>query len=277
MEKIEGKLKTEQKEEVGKFDDLAIFTSTLYKDESSVVRAALAEKLFENAAELNIKCVTVDGGSSPEFLDKIKKFKNVQIVSEPTLGMGESRRKALDVAMSLMPAEENASFLYVDPEKEDLIKEESLEAMIKSLREGRADIVVPARKTMESYPKFQEWIEKRANKKAKKLMGDEKEIEEAMDLWFGPKMFNREGAEYFLKYKGKLDKWDSIIKPVADAYKDGKRIISVPVDFKYPETQKEQEEENRAFKKKRFEQYRKILAELGDEFWAEKEKTKEKD
>ena len=130
---------------------------------------------------------------------------------------------------------------------------------------------------MESYPKFQEWMEKRANKRAGKLMASEKEAEDEMDLWFGPKMFNREGAQYFLNYKGKLDKWDSIIKPVLEAHKDGKRIISVPVDFKYPETQKTQEENSRALKEKRFEQYRKILAELGDEFWIEKEKTKERD
>lgn len=274
MEKIEKQLKTEQREDENKFNDLFIFTTTLYgQDESSRVRASLAEEFLKRTEKLNIKCVVVDGGSSAEFLNKIKQLKNIQVVIEPSLGMGESRRKALEAAMSLASATGSPSFLYADPEKEDLIKEESLGAMIKSLREGIADIVVPMRKTMESYPRFQEWIEKRANKRAAKIMNENK-AEAELDLWFGPKMFNREGAKYFLEYKGKLDKWDSIIKPVADAYKAGKRIVSAPVDFQYPETQKSHEEMSRVFKQKRFEQYRKILAEMGDEFWAGKERKK---
>lgn len=274
MEKIEEQLKTERRESEDKFNDLFIFTTTLYgKDESSRVRAALAEEFLKRVEKLNIKCVVVDGGSSEEFLNRIRQLKNVQVVVDPSLGTGESRRKALEVAMSLASATGSPSFLYTDPEKEDLIKEESLGAMIESLREGKADIVVPMRKSMESYPKFQEWIEKRANKRAAKIMNENSD-EAEFDLWFGPKMFNREGAKYFLEYRGKLDKWDSIIKPVADAYRAGKKIVSVPVDFKYPETQKQHEEVSRIFKQKRFEQYRKILAEMGDEFWVGKERKK---
>lgn len=278
MKTFENKLggKFEQKEEAEKFDDLVIFTTTFYEDdESSRVRADLAEKFFDRVDKLNIKCIVVDGGSFPEFIEKISKYKNIQIISEPNIGMGESRRKALDVASNLMSKERNPSFLWVEPEKEDLIKEESLGAMIKSLREGSADVVVPSRISKESYPKFQKWIEERANKRAGDLFDkseDDKLFDVEVDLWFGPKMFNRDGSKFFLDYKGDLDKWDSIIKPVVEAQNAGKGIVSVPVDFKYPEKQREHEEGNRVFDQKRIDQYRQILAELGDSYWKNKEK-----
>lgn len=278
MENFEKKIKQqiEQKEKIEEFDDLAIFTTTFYKDdESSRVRSALAEKFFDHVNGLNIKCIVVDGGSYPEFLENIKKFKNIKIVSETTLGMGESRRKALEVALNLMAEENNPSFLWVEPEKEDLIKEESLGAMIKFLREERADIVVPSRVSKESYPKFQKWIEERANKRAGQLFNkseNDEMFESEVDLWFGPKMFNREGAKFFLNYKGNLDKWDSIIKPVIEAQGAGKNIVSAPVDFKYPEEQKNYEEGNEIFDQKRIDQYKQILAELGDPYWAGKAK-----
>lgn len=281
MEGLDTKLsaRSEQKEEAEKFNDLIIFTTTFYKnDESSRVRSALAEEFFDHVNRLNIKCVVVDGGSYPEFLENIQKFKNVQIIPGPTLGMGESRREALSIALNSMSGEKNPSFLWVEPEKEDLIKEKSLESMIELLREKKADIVVPSRISKESYPKFQKWIEERANKRAGELFinrpgsEDDELFDSEVDLWFGPKMFNKEGAKFFLDYKGDLDKWDSIIKPVIEAQNAGKNIVSVPVDFRYPEKQRKYEEGNRVFDQKRIDQYKQILTELGDPHWKNKAK-----
>lgn len=274
MEKIESfHFESKEKE---KFKNLTIFTTTFYKDdEASKVRASVAEKLFENIDKLNIECIVVDGGSSEWFIDKIKAFKNVKMVIEPSLKMGESRREALRIAMEKNRDDNNALFLWVEPEKEDLIKEESLLAMIEPLKSGSADVVVPSRMSKDSYPKFQKWIEERANKRAGQLFNEsenDKLFDAEVDLWFGPKMFNKEGAQSFLDYKGDLDKWDSIIKPVIEAQKAGKNIASVPVDFEYPKEQKKYEEGNRVFDQKRIDQYKQILAELGDPHWVNKEK-----
>lgn len=274
MENLDKILQFENREKKEKFDDLVVFTTTFYKDdEVSKIRAALAEKFFDNVEKLNIKCVVVDGGSSQEFINKIKQYKNISLIIESSLKMGESRRKALEIAMNKIPEGINASFLWVEPEKEDLIKEESLKAMIEFLRGGKADIVVPSRLSKESYPKFQKWIEERANKRAKQLLdksGEDKLFETELDLWFGPKMFNKEGAKFFLNYKGNLDKWDSIIKPVIEAQRAGKNIVSAPVDFEYSQSQRQQEEGNIEFKIKRVEQYKQILTELGDLHWMSK-------
>lgn len=263
----------EQREMREKFSDLIIFTTTYYgESEAQKLRSSLAEKLFTNAKNLNIKCVVVDGGSSSGFIEKISQLDNIHLQVDPSLKMGESRRKALEIAMDLTSQDPRVQFLWVEPEKEDLINEESLQAMITHLRDGDADIVVPSRINKDTYPRFQKWIEERANKRARNLFDQSKEdalFEAEIDLWFGPKMFNKDGAKFFLDYRGDLDKWDSIIKPVIQAQQAGKKIISVPVDFHYPEIQKEQED-SREFKAKRIEQYTKVLSELGDKHWKEK-------
>jgi hypothetical protein len=266
-----GPTREELEKEPG-FKDLVLFTTTMYGvDDVSKVREVLAERLLKNAEDLGVRSVVVDGGSNPEFLKKLKAFKNVTSEVDPSLGMGESRREALKKALELAGPQDN--FLWVEPEKSELITKESLSAMIEGLRAGQTDIVVPRRKSMASMPKFQAWIEKRANKRAGELMNEDEDAptEESLDLWFGPKMFNREGANFFANYKGKLDKWDSIIKPVIDAAEAGKKISSVDVDYSYDPSQSESEEHDRVMKEKRVTQYKKILGELGDSFWEEQE------
>ena len=277
MENREKLINLEQQERKEQFSDLIIFTTTFYgEDKTSLIRAELAENLFANAKELGIRCVVVDGGSTPQFLKKVEQFDNVKLIAEPSLGVGESRRHALREAMQLVPADKKPNFLWTEPEKSGLVTENNLKAMIEGLRDGKTDIVVPLRKSKDSLPEFQAWIESRANKRAKKTAGIPDElIEEEIDLWFGPKMFNFAGAEYFLNYKGKLDKWDAIIKPVIDAYNDKKRISIVPVDFTYDQSQRQDEEGSKDFRRKRVEQYTAILAELGDEFWKDKFEKKE--
>lgn len=261
----------EQHETEPGFNDLTIFTSTLYKeDESSLVRQELAIKLFENARNLGIKVVVDDGGSNAYFLEKISQFNNVTIVSDSkNASMGEGRRAALRKAVEDSGNSQNHYYLWVEPEKEGLISPDGLTAILDPLRSNQTDIVVPARKDMSTLPNFQAWIEKRANEAAGKIARPEgiETDEEVWDLWFGPKAFNATGANYFLNYQSDLDKWDSIIKPVLNAYQDGKRVTTVPVDFRYTEEQKANEDESDEFKKKRVVQYGVILAELGSVLW----------
>lgn len=258
-----------EKKEKEDFSDLCIYTTTFYgKDKTSQIREKLAEKLLENVAKLGIKCVVVDGGSNQNFLDKASSRQNVNLVVNPNLGMGESRRESLRMAIKSGVA----YYLWVEPEKYDLIRSESLKIMLDGLRKDKTDIVVPRRVNKESMPKLQAWIETRANKRAKELLSGELKAGEELDLWFGPKMFNRAGAEFFLNYKGKLDKWDGVVKPVVEAHKNGKRVSSVGVDYKYDSTQSLSEAEDRVIKEKRLEQYATILAEMGDSFWKNKNK-----
>lgn len=193
------------------------------------------------------------------------------LIVDEKLRMGESRRAALNNAMEKF--QDAQYFLWVEPEKDGLITADSLNVMLAGLRENQTDIVVPRRKSKESMPKLQAWMESRANKRASSLQGSE--LEETMDLWFGPKMFNRKGAAYFANYRGSLDKWDAVIKPVIKAHGQGARISSAEVDYSYDPSQSESERDDRQMKQKRLVQYSQILAELGDEFWKNKIKEKE--
>jgi len=267
MNKIES-FNIENKEEM-KFNDLTVFTSTFYgSDKTSEVRQKLAEKFLSNCVDLKINCVVVDGGSNQEFINKVKLFKNITLLIEPSLNMGESRKEALRVAMDKY---KTPYFLWVEPEKDDLIKEESLLAIIKELRENKADIVVPQRIKNDTNPELQTWIENRANKRVAEIM--DPNLKESFDLWFGPKMFNQAGAKYFTDYKSNINKWDTIIGPVIDAYKDKLRISSAKVDYKYDVSQKEDEESNKIIKRKRLEQYTTILKELKDPYWSKKKSS----
>src|SRR3989338_8061528 len=111
--------KSEHNERREQFHDLAICTSTLYKDDPiSMVREKLALKLLKNAEALGVRCVVVDGGSNSGFLDQIKAMRHVTLIEDHESGMGESRRKTFRRAFEL-PAIEY--ILWTEPEKDDLI------------------------------------------------------------------------------------------------------------------------------------------------------------
>ena len=74
----------------------------------------------------------------------IPEYTGVELLIAPELNMGDSRKKALEIAVGY-PGVEN--FLWAEPEKCDLITEENLNAMLAQLRAGETDIVVSKRKT----------------------------------------------------------------------------------------------------------------------------------
>lgn len=264
-------------EKLRDFHDLVLCTTTLYKnDEQSRVREKLGLHLLENASRLGIRAIVVDAGSNTAFLEAARSLRGIHVVEElPGQTMGAGRRQALDEALKVKDA---SVFLWVEPEKDTLINELSLGDMVQEIKSGRADIVVPRRADQSSMPTFQKWIENRANKRASALLPvDEEGEHQALDVWFGPKMFNRENAGYFANYPGhNIDHWDATIRPVIDAAKDGKKIASVNVAYSYDPSQRDAEENDRNMKMKRVDQYRQVLAALDDKLWKREGKGLEK-
>lgn len=256
------------------FKDLTLYTSTLYgEDAVSQVRQSLGLQMLGRCNELGIAIVVSDGGSNQGFLDDVKSYPGVTLLHDP-LGatMGEARRLALGKALE-EDDDPDHIFMYLDAEKVNLVDADSLTKLMQPIRSGQSDIVVPRRIDKSSYPRQQAWIEDRANHRATQLMRGNNPAtpntssETDLDLWFGPKMFNSTGARYFLNYKSNLDKWDVIIAPVLDAYREGLRVTEVPIDFTYPTTQTEFETDSRDIKRKRAIQYGSILVAMGDQFW----------
>ena len=278
---IQEKLNVPEFEPNPNFRDVTLFTGTFYgEDDASRLRQQLALDMFDQTDKTGVKIIVSDGGSNNDFLYLASTHPSVVLIHEPVGStMGESRRFALDKAIDDAATDPKHIFMWLEPEKVNLADADAITTLVTPIREGKADVVVPRRIDKSTLPKQQAWLESRANHRATKLMKSEdpespnKEGDEDLDLWYGPKVFNKAGAEYFSRYKGKLDKWDSIIAPVLQAYKGGLEVASVPVDFTYPTAQSTFETDNKIFKRKRVEQYGSILIALGDTFWQEHELT----
>src|SRR3989344_3283074 len=258
--------------------NLIIYTGIYYQDnETYRTRSKIWFQTFDNAQKLGVRVVVRNDGGLPEsILERIRAYSNITIVEKTTPNtLGGGRREALQRAIEIAYKKniENPVFLWTEPEKDNLITEETLLKMISEIRNG-THITVAEReeKAWNQLPELQRWIEKRANERANKIAKRVAGSEVELDWWFAPKAFDRIGANYFLKYnsqKDRLDLWDAIMFPIVDAMRDGIKVKGVSIDFLYNQSQidNESDESNKEIKIKRIEQYAQILKELGDSKW----------
>ncbi|OGI95608.1 hypothetical protein A2917_03605 [Candidatus Nomurabacteria bacterium RIFCSPLOWO2_01_FULL_42_17] len=259
--------------------NLIVYTGVFYQDnETYRTRSQIWFKTFDNAKKLGIKVVVRnDGGLPLEMLERIKAYDNITIVEKDPLKkntLGGGRREALQKAIDIAKEDgiSNPVFLWTEPEKDDLITEKNLIPLVAEINAG-ANMVIPERgeNAWNELSKQQRWLEQRAEKRVQeKIM----KSSERLDLWFGPKVLDLVGADYFLQYNSnndRIDLWDSLMVPVLEAKKDGLKVTSVPLDFSYDESQtaKGAEAKQEGIPTKRIEQYAQILKELGDLKWVD--------
>lgn len=243
------------------FCDLCVFTSTKYwEDEISKIRYPLFLKMMENCKNLWIKLIIADSSTNIDFLDNIHRIRNEKIkFIKNDEKLWKKRREALKKGI----LDKNIEyFLWIEPEKYDLIKKDSLNNMVNELRSWKFNIIIPNRNNINQMPDFFVQIEKKWNKKIK---DDVLNSELEYDLWFWPKMFDRKWAKYFLKYNkesNKADLWDSQILPVINAYKDWLKIQSVDTNFSYDKSEINIETISKELKQKREDQYNCIFSEI---------------
>lgn len=222
-----------------------IATSTLYRadNETDKIRAKLALEMIRKAKKEGYKIIVVDAGSPKEIRDEFEKGGAIVILENNPETMGASRREAFREAYN-QGAE---IIIWMEPEKHDYIR--SIRKSIRPIIENKAEMVIPERKSLRSYPKAQQYIELFANLFWKELTGTD------LDMWFGVRIFKRELAHYFLEYRGEYgDKWDSLFIPIMNALSDGKKIKSVEIDYIHDDRQTKNEEHSLDFYKKRIEQ-----------------------
>jgi len=222
---------------------IVVATTTFYPldSESSKIRACLAIDLMKKVKEKGYPLVVAEDGSSSEFLNLLKE-NNVEYVFQTEKGLGAGKRLAISEACKL-----GDIILLLEPEKSPLI--DFAEDLCKPLLSGEADLVIPKRKSLSSYPLFQQKSETLLNDFWKNVTGTD------LDIDFGPRVMTKETAQYFLSYNGTFgDRWESIFLPVIDAIRDNKKVLSVEVDYIHPKVQRENEEENIDFDLKRVDQ-----------------------
>ncbi len=161
--------------EISKYHDFVAFTSTSYKDDVEwKVRSEAFFEMIENAQKLGIRVVVGDGWSGSEFIERLQKYPNITYVASgrwwenSDLTMAGERRFTGKKAMEVFPDATN--FLWLEPEKAELMKMENIDAILQLLRDGIADIIVPSRKSKSTLPPQQKAAENRANRRSSHIM-----------------------------------------------------------------------------------------------------------
>ena len=203
-----------------------------------------------------MKQYLLTGGSKGSFLSEIRRNGGI-LIKQSEKGLGNARRQGFREAYN----KNKKVILWTEPEKHDLIR--SIPLIIRPLLEKKADLIVPKRKSMESYPLSQQLLEPFANLFWKELTGTD------LDLWIGVRALRREVANYFINYFSEYDdKWDLLNMPLIDMIKDKKVIKSVEIYYEYDSRQTEDEEHNLEILKKRIEQLNTLIN--IEDYWKKK-------
>lgn len=231
----------------------AIATTTFYRSVDDL-RMKLALKTMEEACRNGFPIAVVDGGSPDEVCRQFHD-RAAYLYRQEKPGMGASRRQAIAAAAKLV--NNNEVIIWMEPEKHTLVSEFS--KIVPLVLNGKADLVVPARRTMASYPPEQQTAEVLGNLAFFYLTGFN------FDVWFGPRVMNRRAVQYFLDYQGEYgDKWDSIFIPLLRMIKDGLHLMDFMVDYVHPQEQT-QAEANFDFLMKRLDQLSNLVPSMGRE------------
>lgn len=238
---------------------VAIATTTFYNpdDEADNIRANLACEMVRNACGSGYEIFVVDGGSSDDFLQELQRY-GAKIYSQEQKSMGAGRRQSIRAAYDT----NKEVIAWTEPEKKDYVK--SICYTVVPILAHKAKMVIPERKSLESYPLAQQYAEKFGNIFWHQI------TDTKLDMWFGPRTFSRELVECFLKYDGIYgDRWDSIFIPVMDIVFDNPRdVIGIEIDYTHPWNQKMIEDMNSYFTKKRLDQLNNLMPAIKDH-WAD--------
>lgn len=222
---------------------------------SDLCRMKLAEKTINLLAKHEFKTIILDGGSHQNFLKILQKYP-IEYYQQKTKSIGQGKREVIQKTLD----KQAEIIILMEPEKVDFVK--NIKYLASFIEENKADIVIPKRKSLKSYPLIQQHTETICNIYYKKLFNLD------VDICFGPVLFKRDVAKYYVNYNGKYgDTWDELHIPVLDAYKNKQRVKSVQIEYTHPKEQREQEEHDVNFYKKRIHDQLIPLAEAYEEYW----------
>lgn len=235
--------------------EAVIATTTFFKTVDEI-RATLALRTIRKAVSCGYPIVVVDSGSPVELRNKFV-AEGATLFDEKIKGIGPSRRQAMTAASKL--ANNDGCIIWTEPEKHTLIPE--LYKTVEPVFRKEADLVIPQRISLASYPKEQEYAERIGNLTFYYLTGHE------LDLWFGPRVTNQRALQHFLEYKGDYgDRWDSIFIPILRAVAADLKVISIEVNYTHPAEQTNEESGDISFLVKRIEQLSNLVPALKTEW-----------
>ncbi len=168
----------------------------------------------------------VDRGSSPDFRRRLQSL-DIALRIEPGSSAGAARRAAIEMASS-----DNSIIAWSEVERGPLIP--FLERLVSPLSE--ADIVIPSRFSLDSFPYVQQLAEQLGNWLWRQYAGA------PLDVFFGPHIWDVKLSDMFLRYDGRYgDRSDSALIPLLEIALSGEGMIDMPIHYTHPEEQFELE------------------------------------
>ncbi len=237
---------------------IALATSTLYHATHDI-RFGLAMQTLYIAAIHGYTMVAYD--NSPEnvyqALKQVERYGDIRIFAcSAELSMGHKRRLAIRAALDIAGPEGVGA--YIDAEKYPMIP--LLRKTAQPILRGEADLVIPGRTSLASYPRTQQLFEEAGNHFFAAYTGFR------CDAWFGLRIFNAKAGELFCAYDGRHgDRWDAIFIPVIEAIAKGLRCRACEVDYVHPAAQTQAETGNIAMDEKRREQLNVLVEAIAKE------------
>lgn len=224
------------------------------------VRGDLALSMISEARRRGYQIVIADWKSSENFKQELSKINGAIIIRRRSPRRSPSKRQAIRKARSVPGIK---VIIPTEPEKVSLVKD-CIPHIANPILEGKTDIVIPKRNDKlfkKTYPAYQYTSEVEGNRTYNKELRSHKLIgihEQDFDMFFGPRAFSntQRVVSLFLKrYRIgvkhiSFPKWyfeeeelsNTNFFPIIEALKLGLKVKSVEVPFKYPETQKKNED-----------------------------------
>lgn len=221
------------------------------------VRGDLTLKCMAKAEQRGYPSVVSDGGSTADFLERLRGFKSILLVIRKGIERGEGRRQGFKAASEITGVE---VLLQNQGEKPSIVLDAPKIAF--PIQKGDADIIVPRRNPAlhkATYPEFQWKSEVSSNAKYNGLLHRTGLLpeDEYLDMFFGPFAFRNDPKIlelFFEKYEFVLpatgikkyvqpELWsDGYFFSIVKALHEGHKVSSVEVDFRYPKIQRKNEE-----------------------------------
>ncbi len=209
-----------------------VLVTTTFSQTLGDYRAQLALKTCRTAKEHGYQIIVVDGSPSQEFKAALRETGAV-VIDQVKPGMGQSRRECFFAGLQTSAQ----VIVWLEPEKWTLVP--LLETSVHLVYQGNVDMVVPRRRNLDNYPRYQQWSEYAGNWQIGNILG-----RHDLDLYIGPRVMTRAETERMMSYTGQCgenvygDNWEILFIPVLHSLHEGKKILSVLVDYVHPDEQK---------------------------------------
>lgn len=182
----------------------------------------------------NIHVVAVDGGSSEEFLDSLKKFRNISVVKSSKTGLQNQ------VVESLRKAQTSSKYIfYTEANKSDFFRSHFDGFLSRAMnivdRDPNTGIVLPSRtkESFSSYPAFQQQSESFLNTVLSEF------IERGVgDFSYGPRIIVRDLIPYLDGLSRDVG-WGWMTYLLLISKKLGRSIYTVDLDLPCPKDERE--------------------------------------